>query len=216
MMNGRSNGFRGRVLAPALFMASLSLGIGTAAAQAPQANDGAGMLKSLQNDPAMPSVAPAGYDVTIVVFSDYQCPYCRKLHGSLKQLMRQDRKVRIVYRDWPIFGAASVEAARSALAARYQGKHAAFNEALMATSGRLDSQAIQLAAQRAGVDVKRLKSDLVSHKGDIDAALARTARFADLMNLSGTPALVIGSYLLPGAATPEMLGDAVAMVRKSS
>lgn len=195
------------VLAPSVHAAPTSAG--------KAAGNGA-LLAALQNDSAMPSVAPAGYDVTIVVFSDYQCPYCRKLHASLQQLLRQDRKVRVVYRDWPIFGAASVEAARSALASRYQGKHAAFNDALMATSGRLDSQAIANAARRAGLDVKRLKADLVLHKGDIDAALARTGRLAEGMNLSGTPAMVIGSYLLPGAANADMLGKAVAMVRKPS
>ena len=202
---------------------AMLLGIGALASPADAApvTDGkaagnGALLAALQNDPAMPSVAPAGYDVTIVVFSDYQCPYCRKLHASLQQLLRQDRKVRVVYRDWPIFGAASVEAARYALASRYQEKHAAFNDALMATSGRLDSQAIASAALRAGLDVKRLKADLVLHKGDIDAALARTARLAEGMNLSGTPAMVIGSYLLPGAANADMLGKAVAMVRKPS
>ena len=183
-------------------------------AQVQLAAEGPSLLNSLQNDQAMPSVAPAGYDVTIVVFSDYQCPYCRKLHASLKQLLREDRKVRIVYRDWPIFGAASVEAARTALAARYQGKHAALNDALMETSGRLDTQAIQSAVQRAGLDMKRLKADLVAHQSDIDAALARTAKLANAMDLSGTPAMVIGSYLLPGAATTENLRSAVAIARK--
>jgi len=215
MMKWQARGLT-RIAAAWMACAALALGLGAVSVQpAFAAPDGrAALLKSLQDDPAMPSVAPAGYDVTIVVFSDYQCPYCRKLHVSLKQFLQQDKKVRVVYRDWPIFGAPSIEAARAALASRYQGKHAAFNDALMETSGRLDSQAIQLAAQRAGVDRKRLNADLAAHKADIDAALARTARLAEGMDLTGTPAMVIGSYLLPGAATAEMLVKAVEIARK--
>ncbi len=209
-----------RRLGSASFVAALALALGMGAMASPAlaaaggAPEGPGMLKALQNDAVLPSVTPPDYDVTVVVFSDYQCPYCRKLHGALKEVLRQDRKVRVVYRDWPIFGAASVEAARSAMAARYQGKHAAFNDALMATSGRLDSPAIQSAAQRAGLDMRRLKSDLATHKAEIDGALARTAHYAEALGIAGTPAMVVGSYLLPGAATAEMLGKAIAIARK--
>jgi protein-disulfide isomerase len=202
--------FLGISLATAV-AAAATLAPGSAAA----ATGGGGVtVEAMRNDPAMPSVSPAGYDVTIVVFSDYQCPYCRKLHGVLKQVLREDRKIRVVYRDWPIFGPASVEAARTALAVKYQGKHAAFNDALMETPGRIDSQAIQQAVQRAGVDAKRLKSDLATHRAEIDAALGRTAKFADVMDLSGTPALVVGSYLLAGAPEVDALRKAVAMARK--
>ena len=170
--------------------------------------------KAVVDDPVAPKRGAAGYDVSIVELFDYNCPYCRRMEPVLNNLLASDPKVRIVYRDWPIFGAPSIEAARAALASRYQGKHAAFNDALMETSGRLDSQAIQLAAQRAGVDRKRLNADLAAHKADIDAALARTARLAEGMDLTGTPAMVIGSYLLPGAATAEMLVKAVEIARK--
>ncbi|WP_342248765.1 DsbA family protein [Sphingomonas sp. OTU376] len=182
-----------------------------------RASDEGARLKSLLvNDTAMPSLAPQGYDVTIVVFSDYQCPYCRKLHPTLNQLLASDRKVRIVYRDWPIFGEASVEGARVAMAAGYQGKHAAFNDALMAGPVKFTSADIRKAAVRAGIDWQRLQIDLKQHQAEIDAGLGRTVQLARRMGLSGTPALVIGDYLIPGAIDAATLREAVKAVRQGA
>lgn len=170
--------------------------------------------QEIQNDPVAPTVAPEGYDVTIVFFTDYQCPYCRRMHPVLDALMREDNKVRLVYRDWPIFGAASTEAARAAIAAQYQGKHAEFNAALMQTEGRLSSQSIRAAADRAGVDWNRLQADLDQHGSEIGQALGRTSRFAAMAGLSGTPGLMVGPYLLPGAVDLATLRQAVALARE--
>ncbi|WP_241127644.1 DsbA family protein [Novosphingobium terrae] len=173
------------------------------------------LLDALQNDPGVPKVEPAGYDATIVVFSDYQCPYCHQIHPRLEALLREDKKLRIVYRDWPIFGAVSKEAARAAMASRYQGKHAAFNDALLNTKGRLTSEGIRQAAVSAGVDWNRLQADLVKHGAEIDGAIARTGHYAGLIGLSGTPALIVDSYLLPGAVSVETLREAVQHARKN-
>src|SRR3546814_3291816 len=70
----------------------------------------------IADDPHAPKLAPEGYDVTIISYSDYQCPFCRKIHPALERLAQEDGRVRIVYRDWPIFGPASEEAARMAIA----------------------------------------------------------------------------------------------------
>lgn len=167
------------------------------------------MKNALANDPSVPSLAPQGYDATIVVFSDYQCPYCRKFHGDLKQILATDRKLRVVYRDWPIFGAMSREAARTAMAVRYQGKHAAFNDALMAGPVKLDATAIRQAATRAGVDWPRMQSDLARHGAEIDAALQKSGELAETLGLTGTPALVVGDYLIPGAVNAATLREVI-------
>jgi len=180
------------------------------------AAEGERIRRQIQNDPVAPTVAPKGYDVTIVFFSDYQCPYCRKVHPALEALLREDRKVKLVYRDWPIFGAASTEAARAAIAAQYQGKHAAFDTALMQTQGRLTSEAVRAAATRAGVDWARLQADQSRHRTQIDQTLARTDRYAAMMGLSGTPGLLIGPYLIPGALDLSGLRRAVAMAREKA
>ena len=170
----------------------------------------------IQNDPVAPTVAPKGYDVTIVFFSDYQCPYCRKVHPVLEALLSEDRKVRLVYRDWPIFGAASTEAARVAIASKYQGKHAAFNAALMQSRGKLSSESIRAAADRAGVDWTKLQRDLTQHRSEIDETLGRSNRYAAMMGLSGTPAMLVGKYLIPGAVDLPKMRQAVAMARSQN
>ena len=146
-------------------------------------------------DAVAPKVAPRGYDLTIVEFSDYNCPYCKRMHPVLKALLASDPKIRLVYRDWPIFGGASVEAARAAIASQWQGA------------------SIRAAADRAGVNWPRLQSDLKTHKNEIDALLARTNRQAAAIGLSGTPGLIIGNYLVPGALDLIALRTAVARVR---
>lgn len=188
----------------------------TSASAGESANDQARarLLDALQNDPDVPKAQPATYDATIVIFSDYQCPYCHQIHPRLEALLREDKKLRIVYRDWPIFGPVSTEAARAAMAARYQGKHAALNDALLSSKGRLTSEGIRQAATSAGVDWARLQADLVKHRAQIDGALARTDHYARMIGLSGTPALVVDSYLLPGAVDIETLKEAVQHARQ--
>lgn len=193
-----------------------SLAVPARASEMASPQERAQMKNALANDAGVPSLAPQGYDATIVVFSDYQCPYCRKMHADLKQVLATDRKLRIVYRDWPIFGAPSLEAARVALAARYQGKHAAFDDALMAGPVRLDHEAIRKAADRAGLDWPRLQADLARNRAAIDAALARTGQLAQTLGLSGTPALVVGDYLIPGAIDAATLRATLQKVRQGA
>lgn len=168
---------------------------------------------AIQNDPVAPSVAPQGHDVTVVVFADYQCPFCRKLHPALEALLDQDPKVKLVYRDWPVFGPASEEAARAAIAATWQGRHAEFNDALMTMTGRVSSQSIRAAADRAGVDWARLQADLAAHADEIDGALRRNAEYAAMLGIQGTPALLVGPYLIPGAIDEAGLREAVSLAR---
>lgn len=170
---------------------------------------------AILEDPVAPKVAPKGYDITIVQFADYNCGYCRRMHSVVAALIASDPKIRLVYRDWPIFGPVSVEAARAAIASQWQGKHEAFNAALYAGAGKLDSSAIRTAANRAGVNWPRLQADLVKHKAEIDALLARTSEQAPAIGLQGTPAFIIGAYLAPGALDLATLRKAVAEARRN-
>jgi protein-disulfide isomerase len=169
--------------------------------------------EKIRNDVLAPTVAPRGYDVTIVVFSDYQCGYCRRFSPTLDALMAADPKVRVVYRDWPILGGGSGPAARAAIAASFQGKHLPFHRALIAQSGRIDAAKIRAAAAASGVDWKRLQRDQVQRKGEIDALLARTNDYARMLGLSGTPGMMVGPYAVPGLVDLPTLKRAVQMAR---
>lgn len=177
------------------------------------ADQGATFRASLAASPLAPKVVRKGYDVTIVVYFDYQCAYCKAQHLALMDLLKRDSKVRLVYRDWPIFGTMSVRASRLAIASQYQGRHAQFHDALMRTKGKLDEAALKAAARTARVDWKRLEADLVANGAKIDALLAQSRSQADALELEGTPGLVIGSYIVPGAMNVTGLLSTIGKVR---
>lgn len=164
-------------------------------------------------DPDAPIIAPKGHDITIVEYLDYQCPYCRTSQAALNKLIARDKKIRVVFRDWPIFGAESERAARVAIAAKYQGKYLAVSNALMSAPRPLDEARIQAAAKKAGANWPRLEADLQAHLTDIDDLLERNLDQAMLLGFTGTPAFIIGNYQSFGGATYEQLAQTVKQAR---
>ena len=140
-------------------------------------------------------------DVTITVFLDYQCGYCRRLEPVLQALMKQDSGVRIVMKDLPILGPESVLAARVALAARVKGQYADFFHAFL-TAEELNTKSIDAIAARFGWTDASAK---VAENKEVDQLLEDNYALANRLSLSGTPAIVIGDRLLAGAANLETL-----------
>lgn len=172
--------------------------------------------KFFTEDPDAPMIAPKGYDVTIVEYLDYQCPACRTTREPLRQLVAKDKKVRIIFRDWPIFGPASEKAARLALASKYQGKYLEFHDALLKASRPLDDDKIKAAAKSAGVDWDRLQKDLAANKQDIEDLLARNEEQANMLGLDGTPGFIIGNTQSFGGLTLKQLEESVRDARKEA
>ncbi|KPL68773.1 hypothetical protein SZ64_12115 [Erythrobacter sp. SG61-1L] len=183
------------------------------AGASPAADPGAAFRAGLAEAPLAPGVKPKAYDVTIVLYFDYQCAYCKKQHLALMDLLQRDPKVRVVYRDWPIFGAMSQRAARLAIASQFQGRHAAFHDALMRAKGKLDENALKAAARAAKVDWERLEADLAANGAKIDALMRQSRSQAAQIGLEGTPGMVVGSYIVPGAMNITGLMDVVKRVR---
>lgn len=171
-------------------------------------------FKDLLRAPGAPRVGATDADVTIVVYADYNCGYCKRMEPVLINALKADGRLAVVHKEWPIFGDVSEHAARVALAANYQGRYAAVHRAFMLSPTRLsDKDMVDGAAKRAGVDWTRLMSDLTVHRRDIDAALSRNAREAALLSLQGTPGLVINGYLVPGALSDDGLKEIVQKIR---
>ena len=166
--------------------------------------------KEMLTDPGTEAAGASNADVTIVEYLDYNCPYCKKLVPALQSLVAEDQKVAVVYKDWPILGDVSVYAARSALAARWQGKYLAAHDALMNVPRLSQNDQVDATLKRAGIDVDTLKKDQSSHAKDIDALLARNDAEAHALNLRGTPGIVIGRQLLPGIVDLSGLKQLVA------
>ena len=78
-------------------------------------------FNDLLRDPAAPFIGAENADVTIIGFVDYNCPYCKKMQPEIDGLLKADPKVRVLYKDWPIFGDVSETAARTALVVVSQG-----------------------------------------------------------------------------------------------
>jgi protein-disulfide isomerase len=169
--------------------------------------------KEMLTDPGTDAVGAPNADVTIVEYFDYNCPYCKKLAPALHSLLAEDHKIAIVYKDWPILGDVSVYAARSALAARWQGKYLPAHDALMNGSRLAQNDQVDATLKRAGINVDTLKQDQISHAKDIDALLSRNDAEAHALNLRGTPGVVIGRQLLPGIVDLNDLKQLVAKAR---
>jgi protein-disulfide isomerase len=167
-------------------------------------------------DPDLPTSGTVNGDLSIVEYFDFNCPYCRKLAPELAQVVADDGKVRLVYKDWPILGPVSIVASRMALAAKYQDKYVAAHDALMGTASRLTEPRIKELLASAGVDVDRASRDLKINAKTIDAILARNNAQARAFGFNGTPAFIIGKFRVPGALTMADFEQAIADARKAA
>jgi protein-disulfide isomerase len=167
-------------------------------------------------DPDIPAAGNADGDITIVEYFDYNCPYCRKVEPELRQVVQDDGKVKLVYKDWPVLGPVSIAAARMALAAKYQDKYVAAHDALMGTASRLTEPRIRELLAAAGIDVDRAARDLETNAKTIDAILARNNDQATAFGFKGTPAFIIGKFRVPGVLTMAQFDQAIADARKAA
>jgi len=162
-----------------------------------------GLAATIARDGAAPIIAPVGGDgpavVTIVVFSDYRCAPCRRAHPALVRAVAADGRVRVVAKEWPIFGPRSEAAARVALAADRQGRYAPVNDALMREPRALSAPVLRETVRRAGGDGDRLARDLARYGPAIDNQLRTNAVQAQALGLPGTPAYLAGRWLVVGA-----------------
>ena len=171
---------------------------------------------SVLKDPAIPAAGNLQGDITIVEYFDYQCPYCKKVHPVLSEVVKADGKIRLVYKNWPIFGGISITAAHLVMAAQYQNKYVEAHEALMTATNRLTEPRLKELLVQAGVDVDRADADLVAHAGAIDAALKRSDDQAKAFGFQGTPAFIIGTFRVPGVLDEAGFRQAIADARAAA
>lgn len=157
-------------------------------------------LEMILRDPAAPvSGNPAG-KLTMVAFLDYNCPWCKKTAVPMSNAVSADGDVRMVYKDWPIITPDSVEGARLALAAKYQDGYHIVHDALMAIkTPKVKADEMRDTVRATSIDFARLERDMKSKATEIDDLLARNHEQAMSLQLTGTPAFIIGKFLVPGA-----------------
>ncbi len=166
-------------------------------------------------DPDIPVLGNPKGDVTIVEYFDYQCPYCKIGHPELMKVVERDGNVRLVMKDFPIFGSVSIYAANLVLAANAVGKYSQALHALMATEGRLQKAQVDAALLKAGLDPTALHAAFKKDSKRIDAIIVRNMGQASAFNLQGTPAFIIGRKIYPGLMNEKALTDAIAEARNA-
>jgi len=148
---------------------------------------------------------PANARKSVVEFFDYNCPHCRNSFPVFRKFYEAHKNdTRFAFIELPIFGQASVDAARSALAARNQpDKYVAFHFALMAQKGEINPSNTIEAAHSAGLDVNKLMADLKDPA--IVPELVAARALAERIKLDGTPLFVVDGKVHTGEITLEKL-----------
>lgn len=151
--------------------------------------------KQLEQDPRDLVVNPKG-EFTVVEFFDYRCSYCKLVAPEVMKLIKENPDVRFVFKEFPIFGEVSDSAARIALTPQAKAKGLQLHQAWMSDRG-LDEAALDRHLAEAGLDPREVRAS--SRKPEIDLQLRDTRLLASGLGLEGTPAFVVGDYLIPGA-----------------
>lgn len=172
-------------------------------------------VQAVLSDTVSPSQEARSTTLTLVVFADYQCPACKFANPAMERAVAADGHVRVVYKDWPIFGALSERAARVAIASAKQNIYPAVHRILMGERRRLDEAVLRDSIERAGGDWTLIQRDLKEHAKEIDRQLALNRSEAFKLGLAGTPAFLAGPILVSGAIDEDEFAKAFALGRKT-
>jgi len=170
--------------------------------------------EALFRDPADPAIGNPRGAVAVVEFFDPRCGYCKRMRPVIAELLRRQRDVRWVMKDFPILGPNSVLASRALLAAQKQGKYAELHDAVMRLREEPAEPVLKREAERAGLDWARLKRDMDDPA--VQRRLDANTRLAQALRIEGTPAMVVGETLVPGAVDLASLEKLVAEARTAA
>jgi protein-disulfide isomerase len=152
-------------------------------------------------------------DVTIVEFFDYNCGWCKRALDDIQKLTKADPRVRVVLKEYPIFGGpVSVTAAKAALASVKQNKYWEFHSALMREK-QVTEQNLFVVAQRVGLDVAKLKVDMADKRNE--AIIQQNIEVGQGLGIEGTPGFVIDSRVNVGYVAADGMQQMLAEIRKT-
>ncbi len=170
---------------------------------------------TLFRDPNAPVAGNPKGDVVVVEFFDYNCGYCKRGFADVAKFIKEDPKVRVIFRELPILSKGSEEAARVALAANMQGKYWDFHSLMIEFKGQANEASALKIAEKIGADMAKLKADM---KGDaVEAEIKKVRELAQNLGINGTPHFIVGDRSIAGAPQDllEQLKVDAAEVRKS-
>ncbi|BAT60876.1 disulfide bond formation protein D precursor [Variibacter gotjawalensis] len=170
------------------------------------------------NSPYQVTLGNPQGDVTLVEFFDYNCGYCKRALGDKVELLKNDPKLRLVLKEFPVLGPGSIEAAQVAVAVRMQDKtgkkYFDFHQRLMSGRGQADKARALAAAKDAGLDMARIEKDLGSE--EVRKSLQESMAIAESLGINGTPTYVVGDQVVAGAVGLDNLKKQIAAARSGS
>lgn len=168
------------------------------------------------DDPAAPVLGNPKGDVTVVEYFDFQCGYCKRDYPMMRDVVAEDGNVKLVMKDWPVFGPVSVFAAQAVLAAAEIGEYETALDALMRTKGRLSHERVEEVLTGAGLDMNALTVAVNTHEKTISDLLTRNYHQAEAFQFVGTPSFIIGKTIYPGVLDKAMLKEAIVKARETT
>ena len=174
------------------------------------------MTAQLNENPNDPVIGNPDGDVTMVEFFDYRCGFCKRVFPDIMTLLKEDTNIRYVLKEFPILGDDSNYAHRAAMAVwlHQKDKYQPFHIAMMASKGSLTNDKVLDFAKSSGVDMDALPGQMKDP--EIDKTFAATKAQALALNITGTPAFIVGENIAPGAIPLSAMKQLVAAARDAA
>ena len=149
----------------------------------------------------------------VAIFTDYYCPNCPEMSARLIA-MADDLRVRLVWHDFPIFGARSERAARVAVAAGMQGQYEPVHTYLMQAGLRPGRQALDVLADNFNLNAERLAQDAQS--AEVSGIIDHTRATAAVLGILGTPTSVVGRTVVAGVREKQFIKRLIVLERETA
>lgn len=169
------------------------------------------LREAIERQPFSPVLGNPKGDVTLTEFFDYNCPICREVPPVLRQLIADDKNLRIVLREWPVLRPNSEELARISLATLKQNKYWEFHYGLFSAKRGVSTENALRIAGDLGLDMTKLKQDMRSE--DVSAHVFQSMDLGDHMGLTGTPTFIAGNDGRFGRQSVAELKKLIAIAR---
>lgn len=155
--------------------------------------------RELLQDTKSPFAGHPKGDVVVLVFFDYHCGHCRSAHETVQKLLAYDKNIKVIYKEYPIFG--DLTLSRAAFAAQRQGKYLDFHTILMRSDATLTQEGLIELAHKMKMDVKKFSADMNSM--ETENRIKQNMTLGQSLDISATPTFVIGDNVIPGVISLE-------------
>jgi protein-disulfide isomerase len=172
--------------------------------------------EAIYSSPRQVNLGNSKGDVALVEFFDYNCAYCKRAMADMLDLLKNDGKLKVVLKEFPVLGEGSVQAAQVAVAVRMQDKtggkkYLEFHQKLLGGRGPADKARALAVAKEVGMDMAKLDKDMASD--EVKQTLEENFKLAEALGLNGTPSYIAGKDVVIGAVGLPALKEKLSMAR---